>query len=321
MKPTTNKLAAASFGVALASLYSAPELCAQVDSDPTTGDISFAMPATVPFFGGRGFSNDGIDIVLGGLTSNIGYGSPVDITIFNDGDYGFGVNGASSFSLLQPGDVFSGGGVRTLSISASETGIHTIGFTDNGHVGYFRVDLGQPGDDIILLGGEVALSADGVLSNGDFTITIPEIADDAVLLGDVNLDGTVNFLDIAPFISRLTMGDFQAEADIDGNGAVNFLDIAPFIGILSGPSPVQVSWSDSTGKPIERAVAGNEAVERQLQLIEQKLNGELIAALAQSSNATAALTNQPEPASIGLASLASGAAGLRRRREAATTVA
>ena len=53
------------------------------------------------------------------------------------------------------------------------------------------------------------------------------------LIGDVNLDGIVNFLDIAPFISRLTTSDFQFEADIDGNGTVNFLDIAPFIGILT----------------------------------------------------------------------------------------
>ena len=56
------------------------------------------------------------------------------------------------------------------------------------------------------------------------------------LLGDVNLDGIVNFLDIAPFISRLSTSDFQFEADIDGNGTVNFLDIAPFIGILASGS-------------------------------------------------------------------------------------
>ena len=55
-----------------------------------------------------------------------------------------------------------------------------------------------------------------------------------VRLGDVSLDGTVNFLDISPFISALSTGEFQAEADIDQNGTVNFLDISPFIGILSG---------------------------------------------------------------------------------------
>ena len=55
------------------------------------------------------------------------------------------------------------------------------------------------------------------------------------VLGDVNLDGVVNFLDISPFISVLSGGPFQVEADIDENGVVNFLDISPFIAILSGP--------------------------------------------------------------------------------------
>ena len=51
--------------------------------------------------------------------------------------------------------------------------------------------------------------------------------------GDVNRDGSVNFLDISPFISVLSTGDFQAEADVDRSGGVNFLDIAPFIQVLS----------------------------------------------------------------------------------------
>ena len=53
------------------------------------------------------------------------------------------------------------------------------------------------------------------------------------LLGDVNLDGVVNFLDIAPFISVLSLGGDQTEADINEDGSVTFLDISPFIAILS----------------------------------------------------------------------------------------
>ena len=53
------------------------------------------------------------------------------------------------------------------------------------------------------------------------------------LLGDVNRDGIVNFLDITPFIRVLTGDTPQIEADIDGNGLVNFLDITPFIAILT----------------------------------------------------------------------------------------
>ena len=54
------------------------------------------------------------------------------------------------------------------------------------------------------------------------------------LLGDVNLDGSVNFLDISPFIVLLSSEGFQNEADMDQNNFVNFLDISPFIEALSG---------------------------------------------------------------------------------------
>ena len=56
-----------------------------------------------------------------------------------------------------------------------------------------------------------------------------------VLLGDVNQNGAVDFLDISPFINALSAGDFIPEADINRNGSVNFLDISPFIQILADP--------------------------------------------------------------------------------------
>lgn len=52
------------------------------------------------------------------------------------------------------------------------------------------------------------------------------------LLGDVNQDGVVNFLDIPSFIAILQAGTFLAEADCNEDGVVNFLDIPVFIGIL-----------------------------------------------------------------------------------------
>lgn len=53
------------------------------------------------------------------------------------------------------------------------------------------------------------------------------------LLGDVNLDGVVSFLDINPFVASLTTASYQFEADCNQDGFINFLDIAPFINILS----------------------------------------------------------------------------------------
>ena len=61
------------------------------------------------------------------------------------------------------------------------------------------------------------------------------IACPSVILGDVNQDGTVNFLDISPFIAVLSGDGFQEEADINRDEVVNFLDISPLIDILSGP--------------------------------------------------------------------------------------
>ena len=54
------------------------------------------------------------------------------------------------------------------------------------------------------------------------------------ILGDVNLDGEVDFFDISPFIVLLSGNGFQNEADMDQNGLVNFFDISPFIQTLSG---------------------------------------------------------------------------------------
>ena len=61
----------------------------------------------------------------------------------------------------------------------------------------------------------------------------PGVFEDEFLIADVNLDGIVSFLDIAPFIALLTNGDFQLEADVNQDGNVNFLDISFFIAELT----------------------------------------------------------------------------------------
>jgi len=66
----------------------------------------------------------------------------------------------------------------------------------------------------------------------DATLTVTLVADG--LSGDVNLDGVVNFSDIPAFITVLSSGGFQAEADTDLSGMVDFGDIPSFIRILSG---------------------------------------------------------------------------------------
>ena len=82
------------------------------------------------------------------------------------------------------------------------------------------------------VGASIVISDGGVIT---FTTAQLAISDGttAGLLGDVDRNGVVNFLDITPFIAILADSGSQFEADIDGNGIVNFLDITPFIAILT----------------------------------------------------------------------------------------
>ena len=58
-----------------------------------------------------------------------------------------------------------------------------------------------------------------------------------VLIGDVNRDGEVNLLDVAPFVTLLISGNFRAEADVNQDGVVNLIDVDPFADLLSGGEP------------------------------------------------------------------------------------
>ena len=54
------------------------------------------------------------------------------------------------------------------------------------------------------------------------------------VLGDLNGDGVLDLLDVAPFIQAITDGTLIPEADINGDGFVNLLDVDPFIDLLVG---------------------------------------------------------------------------------------
>ena len=59
------------------------------------------------------------------------------------------------------------------------------------------------------------------------------------LVGDVNADGTVNLLDIGPFVSAIVnigVGSFCPAADINGDGSIDLLDIGPLIDFLNNNS-------------------------------------------------------------------------------------
>ena len=177
MKITKTKLAAASFGAALTSMYSAPELSAQVV------DLSFT-PSIAPFL----MQSDSPEaVVVSGISSN--GANPINVVISNRsfaglrertfvvGPTSFGSGyGIANVASVDPGDVFSNGFVSNgtnpffssgLFLPSTLTGIETFGFLFSGQAGFFRADFGlQLGDPITLL--------DGQFNIGGSSITIPE---------------------------------------------------------------------------------------------------------------------------------------------------
>ena len=53
------------------------------------------------------------------------------------------------------------------------------------------------------------------------------------IAGDVNGDGVINLLDVAPFVAAIS-GEYDAAADINCDGSVDLLDVDPFIELLDG---------------------------------------------------------------------------------------
>jgi hypothetical protein len=52
------------------------------------------------------------------------------------------------------------------------------------------------------------------------------------ILGDVNSDGNLDLLDVAPFVEAIVNGDFVLSADVNQDGALDLLDVQPFIELL-----------------------------------------------------------------------------------------
>ena len=63
-------------------------------------------------------------------------------------------------------------------------------------------------------------------------LQILTFGDDKVLIGDVNCDGVIDLLDVAPFVELVLAGEFSDKADINDDGTVDLLDVAPFVDLL-----------------------------------------------------------------------------------------
>ena len=68
------------------------------------------------------------------------------------------------------------------------------------------------------------------LSEDSENVTI--LFNDGILVGDINCDGSINLLDIDPFVALLISEQFDPSADINEDGAVNLLDVQPFANLI-----------------------------------------------------------------------------------------
>ena len=211
---------------------------------------AFGQTATVLVVDDLGLSEDSIlfdqypEVRFSAPEGNIVIRSAT-FPIFPDGPQGF------FNDLLVDGLPFRGPIVVDFSDEATTAGA----FVNFGFAGDLVVEAfdGPSGSGTLLdtssrqTNGFLGVGAQGiqsvVFSQGDignptflldnFTFTNTAVPEPSFLLGDVNLDGIVNFSDIPGFIAILQSGQFQGEADVDQSGEVDFSDIPAFIEILA----------------------------------------------------------------------------------------
>lgn len=149
-----------------------------------------------------------------------------------DADFSSGIGGGESYVVFGKNGGFS----PSLELSTLDG---TNGFSLDGGQGYDAHSLSKAGDingdgfDDLLIGTyQLYFNGYGCCHEGRSYVVFGGPSEPELLLGDVNQDGVVNFLDIAPFISLLSSGGILEEADFNDNGMVDFLDIGPFIDVL-----------------------------------------------------------------------------------------
>ena len=205
--------------------------------DPMNPDVVVGSDSTAVFFGSYNGGNSGSGTVeiFGDLRPG---NSPAAVSF--GGDL---LIGGSSTTEIEIGGLIAGDEYDQLNVAGDLT------LTGSLNVVFLDSFVTEPGQQFTIaqvgggLTGTFAGLPEGTLVPGtDLTITyaggdgndIVLFTEDDILLGDVNLDGVINMLDIDPFIDRLGTGTYQAEADCNQDGVVNLLDVEPFIAILAG---------------------------------------------------------------------------------------
>ena len=119
------------------------------------------------------------------------------------------------------------GNDEPFTFSGTTSGVVTTGFLP-GQINTLKILVNNTGQISILA---PTMTFDGV---NDATTAFIEAVISYDLLGDVNCDGIVDLLDVAPFVDALLSGIFDNKADINQDGSVDLLDIDQFVGLLIG---------------------------------------------------------------------------------------
>ena len=200
------------------------------------------------------------EIAVGNIGFNTGNGEITgDDTPATDGSVSFNhreeFNSASSVDWLDADGMAVGNLLGALTELGSTPGINLPTGSPNlpldagGEAYFFAIDgaTAQRWVDEGLAG--LALTAtDNGDDNGRFNLTPivsspggpPSIATNiqfaisAGILGDVNCDGSIDLLDVGPFIDTILNGEFDPKADINQDTFVDLLDVGPFVDLLTG---------------------------------------------------------------------------------------
>ena len=152
------------------------------------------------------------------FSENVVFGSNADNdSIILENDAAGSANALTYETHVRAGD----SGAPNFLIDSATNGMTLLG------VSSFRLDGASPS----------TFQSTGITYTGNQVEEINEILSDPenlIILGDCNLDDRVNFLDISPFISLLTSGDYLGQADMNRDGKLTFIDISSFIRLLSG---------------------------------------------------------------------------------------
>ena len=205
------------------------------------GDGTFADPVLYDV-GNRPFSitsadfdNDGdLDLATANVFSDAsGVGNNVCILLNNsDGTFADPITFTEGRGTHIESADYDRDGDIDLAIAAGQEATLMINQGDLTFRSGFSVRIGD-GENRIAFGDMDGDSDLELVTSNRSADSISVIFNDCFLLGDINLDGQVDRLDINPFVNLLQTGTYMNEADVNMDGAVNLLDIAPFVALLA----------------------------------------------------------------------------------------